>query len=47
MHVFNWRADGLDYKVDMHYEDSNTRQLYLMSKTSSVKSSAFLSIFNM
>ena len=21
MHVFNWRADGLDLKVDMSYED--------------------------
>ena len=21
VHVFNWRADGLDYKVDMRYED--------------------------
>ncbi|CAK9108956.1 unnamed protein product [Durusdinium trenchii] len=21
MHVFNWRADGLDFKVDMSYED--------------------------
>ena len=20
MHVFNWRADGLDFKVDMSYE---------------------------
>ncbi len=24
MHVFNWRADGLDLKVDMSYEDSGT-----------------------
>jgi len=22
VHVFNWRADGLDYKVDMRYEDN-------------------------
>ncbi|CAJ1351587.1 unnamed protein product, partial [Effrenium voratum] len=22
MHVFNWRADGLDFKVDMRYEDN-------------------------
>ena len=30
MHVFSWRADGLDAKVDMRYEDQASCLLYAL-----------------